>query len=145
MAQVAMKPARARKPLQVLLVTLPQKQLRSAPDIGDWQVNVDGSPAVCSCADTGKDISNAAVLLHEFVEAFLCFLHGVKEEEVSAFDRAWFKEEEDGVEHLYDAPGEEPVAPYHLEHVEAEKFERAFVELCGMGWDEHEANCDEVD
>lgn len=135
------KPDRAKKPIQFFAATLPWKQLPDYPDIGSWKCNADGSPAFIGCADTGNDISNAAILLHEMIESFLCWLHGVTEEAVSAFDQKWFKDEAEGKIHLHEEPGNDPAAPYHVWHIVASRFEREFVLQCGMTWEEHCENC----
>jgi hypothetical protein len=140
-----MKLERSKRPIQFFAATLPWRQLPDHPDIGSWKCNLDGSPAFIGAADTGNDVSNAAILLHEFVEAFLCWLHGVAEEEVTRFDQAWFKEEEGPVGHLSEEPGDDVMAPYHKEHLTAELFEREFIEQCGMSWEEHEKNCDNAE
>lgn len=129
-----------RKPLQIHLATLPYKQMRSYPDVGDWIVNADNSPAILCAADTGNDISNAAVLLHEFVESIYCWKHGIREEDVTAFDKLFFAEQEAG-KHAPDAePGHDQRSPYRIAHLIAERFEREFVAQFGMTWDNHAEN-----
>jgi hypothetical protein len=128
-----------------MCTTLPWKQLRSYPDIGDYQCNADNSPAIVGAADTGNDVSNAAILVHEIIESLLCWRHGIKEEAVSAFDRAWFKrDKKDWIRQVCDGPGDDPDAPYHKEHLAATEIERRFIEMCGMSWEEHERNCERV-
>lgn len=135
-----MKPMRSRKPIQFAALTLPHKQLPDYPDIGSWKVNADGSPAFVGAADTGDDISNCAILIHEIVEAMLCWIHGVKEEDVSEFDQMWFKEDH-GID---DEPGYDPRAPYRDWHMVAERVERCFIEQAGMLWKEHQQNCNRL-
>ncbi len=74
------------------MAVLPHRQLRSYPDCGDWLVNEDNSPLVLCSADTGNDLSNLAILLHEFVEAVWCWQNNVTEAEVTRFDKEWFTE-----------------------------------------------------
>jgi hypothetical protein len=85
------KLTRSKKPIQFAALTLPHKQLPDYPDIGSWKVNADEALRLCGAADTGDDISNWAILIHEIVESMLCGIHGVKEE-VSKFDQMWFAE-----------------------------------------------------
>lgn len=140
-----MKPLeRFRKPFQVVMFTLPWKQLPDYPDVGSYRMNADNSPAVISCADTFNDISNAAILLHEYIESFLCWIHGVTEQSVRDFDQKWFAEEAAGIKHTHEGPGDDPAAPYHTWHLVALRFEREFVIQNGMTWDEHEKNCERV-
>lgn len=126
------------------MFTLPWKQLPDHPDIGSYRMNADNSPAIIACADTGNDVSNAAVLLHEFIESFLCWIHGVTEQSIREFDQKWFQEEAAGITHPYDEPGNDPAAPYHEWHLVATRFEREFVLQNGMMWPQHEQNCDNV-
>jgi len=138
------KPNRVGKPIQFFAATLPWKQLPDYPDIGSYKCNSDNSPAFVGAADTGNDISNAAILIHEIIESVFCWLHGIKEEDISAFDRKWFAEEKAGVKHIHDGPGDDPAAPYHVWHLVAERFEREFIEQAGMSWEEHEENCERI-
>lgn len=135
-----MKPDRIKKPIQFVALTLPWRQLPDYPDIGSWKVNADNSPAFIGSADTGDDISNAAILLHEFIEVMMCWIHGVKEEDVSRFDKEWFTEKHGDDEE----PGHDPAAPYHEWHLVAERFEREFIVQSGMMWDQHCQNCKSV-
>lgn len=139
-----MKLDRPKKPLQFVALTLPWKQLPDYPDIGSWKVNADNSPAFIGCADTGDDISNAAILLHEFIEVMYCWAHGIKEKAVSEFDQMWFKEQEEGKHRDDEEPGYDPRAPYRDGHLVAERFEREFVTQMGMLWGQHELNCESV-
>ena len=140
-----MKPERARKPIQFAAFTLPWKQLRSHPDIGDYQVNADNSPAVIAAADTGDDISNCAVLIHEIVESLYNWVHGVKEQDVTRFDQMWFKEQEEGKHREDDEPGYDPRAPYRDGHLVAERVEREFLIQCGLTWEQHMENCENAE
>ena len=132
------------KAIQFFAVTLPHKQLRSHPDIGDWQVNADYSPAVISCADTGNAISNMAILIHEQHECFRCWMEGIREEDVTRFDQWFFAQQKEGLLSEDLEPGHDPRAPYHKFHVEAERMEKQFIEDCGMTWEQHCQNCESI-
>lgn len=134
-------PQRIPKPLQYVCLALPWKQLPDYPDIGSYKMNADNSPAFIACADTGNDISNFAILIHEQVEAMWCWLNGVKEKDVSAFDQAFFKMQDIG-EVPHDAePGYHKNCPYAEGHFMAEQVERFVLERFGMMWNQHEENC----
>jgi len=138
------KKLRPRKPYQVVMLTLPWEQLPDYPDIGSYKMNADNSPAFIGAADTGNDVSNAAILLHEFVESFWCWQHGVKEALITMFDQKWFSEERNGVKHIQDSPGDDPEAPYYEGHLIATRFEREFIVQNGMTWEQHERNCQRI-
>lgn len=115
------------------MVVLPHKMLRTYPDVGDWFLNGDQTPAMVCAADTGHDLSNLAILLHEFVEAIWCSRNGVTEQEVNDFDREWFERNPDSD----DEPGHDTHAPYHIGHLIAERFEREFLLQFGRMWSHH--------
>jgi hypothetical protein len=121
----------------IAVAFLPHRQLRSYPDCGDWQIREGGEPAIITVAQTGSDVSDMAVALHELIESFLCWKHGVREEAVTDFDRLFFAEQQAGM-HAPDAePGHDPRAPYREWHLAAERFEREFVLQAGSTWDQH--------
>ena len=133
--------------LAVTMHTVPHGQQRYNT-AGDWRVHDDefascagvdpGDPSRVTTvttirvtvSDLGDEKMEAAVMLHELVEAFLCRWRGVREEDVMAFDLAH-------PEHA--DPGLLPAAPYHREHMAADALERIFCQLAGISWPEYEA------
>lgn len=138
-------PERSPKPIQFVCLTLPHKQLPDYPDIGSYRMNADNSPAFIGCADTGNDISNFAILIHEAVEAMWVWLHGVREEEIRAFDQDFFAAQDKGEEPQNAEPGYAKGCPYGEGHFMAEQVERFVLERFGVMWAQHEANCERVD
>lgn len=75
--------------------------------------------------------SQAAIFLHEFVEAMLCKERGITPEAVDDFDMGPLgRQSED--------PGDHPQAPYAKEHRFAENLERLLIAELGLTWAEHE-------
>jgi hypothetical protein len=70
------------------------------------------------------------VLIHEIIEMALTFHHDIKWEDIDAFDISNSEMED---------PGACPKAPYHKEHMSAEKIERCMAFLLGVNWPEYEA------
>lgn len=134
-------PERIKKPLQFVCLTLPWKQLPDYPDIGSYKMNGDNSPAFIGCADTGNDISNFAVLVHEQIEAMWCWLNGVQEKDVSEFDTKFFTDQLLGLIPEDAEPGYHKGCPYAAGHFMAEQVERFVLERFGMMWSAHEENC----
>jgi hypothetical protein len=137
-------PERARKPIQFFCATLPWKQLPDYPDIGSYKCNADNSPAFIGAADTGNDISNFAILIHEQVEAMWVWLNNVPEEEISKFDQAFFARQGAGEFPIEAEPGYAEGCPYAEGHFMAEAVERFVLERFGMMWSTHEENCAKV-
>lgn len=75
------------------------------------------------------------VFLHELVEWKLTQKRGISEESITAFDTEFEKNRPDG---NLEEPGHDPKAPYHREHVFAEKIERAMAEELGVDWDTYD-------
>lgn len=72
----------------------------------------------------------ACLFIHEFVEMVLTRYRGVPWEEIDRFDMAHPE---------LDDPGACQLAPYHIDHVEAETIERRLCFLLGIGWEEYQA------
>lgn len=76
------------------------------------------------------------VAVHELIEAELCRARGITEQEVTDFDTNYeqhLRTSDDNSE-----PGDQPMAPYHREHVFATKVERLLADELGVDWQEYE-------
>ncbi len=69
------------------------------------------------------------VFIHETIEAILCRHDGITEAEVDAFDMAFKGNSE---------PGDDPAAPYHRQHRQAERIERQLAAALGVDWSAYE-------
>ena len=74
------------------------------------------------------------VALHELVEAALCNHRGIKEADVTAFDKCFAATISEDAE-----PGDDPNAPYYAEHQFASHIETEMADMLGVKWDEYEA------
>lgn len=102
--------------------------------VGDWiPTSKHGTEILVS--ESGDERSDVLVAIHEIVEAFLCKHAGIEEETVSAFDICHPELEE---------PGSAENAPYHRQHMLAEKIERLVCEELGLTWETHCANVDKA-
>jgi hypothetical protein len=75
------------------------------------------------------------VAAHEMIEAYLAPHAGVTQEAVDKFDRAYEAKRKRGDD---SEPGDDPEAPYHKEHVHAEKIERLLARALGVNWRDHD-------
>lgn len=82
--------------------------------LGDWFYVPFIDTLVFQVADTGNDEYNKLILIHELIEELLTSHKGIKEEDIMKFD----------IEHPeLDEPGESRLAPYHDEHMLAQRIE----------------------
>ena len=76
-------------------------------------------------ADTHNLDYNFLIGLHELVEFYLCNKRGIKDKKITGFD----------IEHLdAEDPGRLKEAPYHKEHMFAEKIEKLMCKELGIEW-----------
>jgi hypothetical protein len=79
--------------------------------------------------------------MHELVEAHLTEARGIRERVILKFDMN--KLEQAGDKYQYD-PGRDPKAPYHKEHMFAEKIEKMLAKEFGVDWKEYQAELDRL-
>ena len=74
------------------------------------------------------------VAIHEMVEQFLCENAGITDEDITKFDVEYEEKRKNG-----DAtePGEDIYAPYHKQHMFAEKIEKMMAEECKIDWEDY--------
>ncbi len=116
----------------VIYVEVIPHKCQRYPTVGDWQ-HLPGGLHV-SVSDTGDRTSNFLVAIHEIVEAFLCDVNGVSEQDVDEFDMLFEKNREDG---CLNEPGDSPKAPYHVQHKVADLVERMVALQAGVNWEKH--------
>ena len=97
---------------------------------GDW-IWRNGN-LIVSVSDTGSDMSNLLVAIHEMVEAYLCRRDGIREEDVTAFDMQFVGSKGEG------EPGVAIGSPYKPQHQAAESVERLAALVLGVDWNDHD-------
>ena len=118
----------------VVEVIKPNKQRYNT--VGDWQFEGKEEEILHVRVTHLPDSTwrgEAAIAVHEIVEAILCKYTGVTGEEVDAFDMAY-----DAMEATCE-PGDHPQSPYRHEHAIATVVERLMVEALGLNWAKYEA------
>lgn len=110
-------------------VVLPS-QMRPEVDGADWYFDSKGDlqVRVCPMSDERMEI---ALAIHEAFEALLCKYDGVAVEQVDRFDQQYDKEhpDEDDTE-----AGDDPSAPYRIQHSLATAVERIYVAHTNLDW-----------
>ena len=109
--------------MRIAIETVPHGDQRY-PTCGDWVWGPNDELTI-RVSDMGDWRKEAAVGLHEAVEALLCKRSRVSQTLVDQFDRAYAGDGE---------PGDDPAAPYHREHCFATAVERLFIAALGVSW-----------
>lgn len=89
--------------------------------------------------DTGNDLYNDLILIHEMIEEVLTRAKGIKEEIILRHDLEFEKLLLDGKVSPDDEPGEHKNSPYRKEHAIAEIVERMMINHLGLIWKEYDA------
>jgi hypothetical protein len=116
--------------MKITIEIIPHDQQRpeAGSTVGDWQFDGAGNLAI-RVSDLGDPDYEFLIGLHELVEAWLCRKHGVRQEDVDAFDRQ---------AGIWVEPGDQPSAPYYAEHQVATTIERMMSHALGVVWHEYE-------
>ncbi|MCX6822326.1 MAG: hypothetical protein NTW30_06135 [Candidatus Aenigmarchaeota archaeon] len=68
------------------------------------------------------------ILIHELTEWYLCQKRGIKNKDIDKFDMTHLELED---------PGRSKEAPYHKEHMFAERIEKLICKELGIKWDNY--------
>jgi hypothetical protein len=115
--------------MKITIETIPHGEQRY-PTCGDWVWESNGDLTIKVSA-MGDWRYEAAVGIHEAVEALLCKQDGVSQAAVDQFDIGY-----DGGD---GEPGNDPEAPYHEQHCAATEVEKMLIEGLGLSWDVYDA------
>jgi hypothetical protein len=112
--------------------------------VGDWRFSDDFKDCYIRISDTGDDAYNYALMVHEMTEVSLLLLKydpRVAIEIVDEFDMEFERTRTDQFE---SDPGDDPRAPYHLEHGFATAAERMVIAAAHKNWSRYEARLVEL-
>lgn len=110
------------------------------PTVGDWTYDAKGDLTirVSKLSDWRREMLVAA---HELIEVLLCRHSGVGQGEVDRFDIQYEKDRLDGD---FSEPGDDPAAPYHVQHCIATGVERVLAAFLGVSWKDYEQELDNL-
>jgi 5-methylcytosine-specific restriction endonuclease McrA len=103
------------------------------PTVGNY-FHIKGGTIVIFCSDMKNDKYHQLIFAHEMFEVALVIARKIKIKDIDKFDMQFEKDREIGLHSPEDEPGHNRRAPYHKEHVFAEKMERAFAKALGVNW-----------
>lgn len=104
--------------------------------LGDWFYDDNGLLRVIVATDDGiapiSTKEQKLILLHELIEVWLCEEEGITQKMVDDFDFAWDHRGDPEVHAIDDEPGDDPRAPYRIQHRRAMIMEHLFANFLGM-------------
>jgi hypothetical protein len=113
--------------------------------VGDWLFKklYSSEYLTITVSDMNNPDYEFLVGIHELIEAYLCQKRGIKEEDVTAFDKQFepyfLKDENNKVGGVdISEPGDDPKAPYYVEHQFATKIEMLVAEELGVDWEKYD-------
>lgn len=119
--------------MKIVIETIPHSTQRYET-VGDWYRDNDETLHIKVSQEIG-DKQASLVALHELIEVLLCEDRGITQDEVDTFDKSFEFHREEGNE---DEPGDDPAAPYKLEHFFATNIERLMAAELGVDWNEYD-------
>ncbi len=120
--------------MKITIETIPHGDQRY-PTVGDWELDKATGDISIRVSEMGNWRYEAAVGIHEAVEALLCASDFVTQKDVDRFDMAY-----KGV----GEPGDDPAAPYHRQHCFATAVERLLIAALGVSWADYGRAVDEL-
>jgi hypothetical protein len=114
-------------------LSIPHK-FQAYETVGNYEWTESGT-LVIFVSEMGNEDYEHLVFLHEFVEASLCKARGISCEEITAFDIEFEKNRAEG---NVDEPGNDPKAPYRLEHNIATFIESGMAQALGVDFNKYD-------
>jgi len=115
--------------ISISIETIPHGQQRYET-CGDWWIAPDAKWQIrVSKMNNWK--YEMLVAIHELVEMALCYVKDIPADVIDEFDIHY---EGDQIE-----PGDDPGAPYHMQHYVATGVERIMAALLGVKWADYES------
>lgn len=124
--------------MKITIYTIAHQQQRY-DTVGDWifRAMEREHELTIYVSKLGDWRMEALVAIHELIEALGCRESGITTEQVDEFDKNW----PDG---LADEPGDDPKAPYFLQHQFATSIEKQAAEFFQVDWEEYAKRCEKL-
>lgn len=125
--------------MNVRIKVIPHAEQRY-PTVGDWLFEKNGDLVirVSKLSDWRREM---LIAVHELVEVLICKQRGISQEMVDRFDKHF---EETRTPDNEDEPGDEPTAPYVVEHCIATGVERILAAELRVCWKDYERELNEL-
>ncbi len=106
--------------------------------VGDYQTDSTGALKI-KVSEMPDQKYEFLIAIHELVESYLCKIRNINEESIDDCDLQYESSRVDG--DVISEPGNQPSAPYHVEHEFATRIEKLLAEELGVDWDEYTRAC----
>lgn len=115
--------------MNIIIKVVPHKEQRYETP-GDWFYDASNNLQV-RVSSLSNSRYEQLIAIHEVVEAILCDEAGVDEGEITKFDKEF-----ESIRRPLDfsEPGDQPLAPYKLQHSAASGIERTLATHLGVDW-----------
>lgn len=114
--------------MNITIKVIPESEMRPEVNGADWFWDDDGNLQV-RVSPMSDERYEILLAIHEAVEAIMCKYNGVSQQSVDAFDLEYDKT------HTFDLnAGDDPAAPYKLEHTYATAIERILAGVLQVDW-----------
>jgi hypothetical protein len=123
--------------MDIYIRTIPHESQRYET-VGDWYFDNEEHPKTLFIfiSAMGNPVYEFLVSYHEQNEAMACLVAGIKERDVTEFDKQYERSREP--DDFTSEPGDDPRAPYYQQHQFATKQEREMAEKLGVNWEAYE-------
>lgn len=117
--------------MNIHILTIPNEEIKVRHGFtgADWWWDESGDLQVRVAAELTDWREAMALAMHEAAEALMCKHNGVTVDQVDVFDSKYKGENDVDVN-----AGDEPDAPYRLEHTYATAIERVLTGVLGVDW-----------
>lgn len=129
--------------MQIKFEVIPHKKQRY-DTAGDYWVDAKGVMQF-RVSDLSNNDYEFPIFIHELIEWYLVRRRGISEEAISKFDKEFERLRSKNKKLIgTQEPGHMVSAPYHDEHVFAEKIERLLIEELGLSWEKYDQEVDNL-
>ena len=128
-----------RKIKNIIIEVIPHDWQRYET-VGDYYFDDNGVLHV-KVSEMEDNRHELLVAVHELVEVLQTEHNGVREEDIAVFDKEFESRRAEG---NVDEPGDDPKAPYRIEHCIATSVERLLCALFGVDWKTYEEECNSL-
>jgi hypothetical protein len=122
--------------LKINIKTIPHSHHRYKGTVGDYFADKKGIEQV-RVSKMSNWRYEYLVAIHELIEDFLCQHRGIKESDITRFDKQFEREREKGLHSPEAECGDSMDAPYFIEHQFATKIEKMLAEQLGVSWEKY--------
>lgn len=128
--------------LKIIIGTVPLSEIRNN-GIGDYLMDEEGVIYI-SVAKFGDWKDQLLVAIHELTEFAQCIDKGIPEPDIDTFDAMYEKERAQGLHRQDEEAGNDPRAPYYVQHQVATAIELFIAPHLRIDWKDYARKIDKL-